>query len=101
MSPDDCGYVSPEQQARQRIDEMLERAGWVVQDYKAVNLYAGLGVAVRKLPTAVGPCRLTEPGRLTLTADSGAPLPEAMSRRTEPTHTANSPVLASATVEVR
>jgi type I restriction enzyme R subunit len=34
---------------------MLERAGWVVQDYKAVNLYAGVGVAVRELPTGVGP----------------------------------------------
>ena len=38
-----------------RIDAMLTRAGWVVQDYKAVNLYAGDGVAVRELPTASGP----------------------------------------------
>jgi type I restriction enzyme R subunit len=48
-------YIPPEQKARQRIDAMLERAGWVVQDYKAVNLYAGLGVAVRELPTGAGP----------------------------------------------
>jgi type I restriction enzyme R subunit len=48
-------YVPPEQKARQRIDAMLGRAGWVVQDYKAVNLYAGLGVAVRELPTGAGP----------------------------------------------
>jgi hypothetical protein len=34
---------------------MLEAAGWVVQDYKAVNLYAGLGVAVRELVTEAGP----------------------------------------------
>lgn len=51
----DSGYISPEQKARQRIDATLERAGWVVQDYKAVNLYAGLGVAVRELPTGSGP----------------------------------------------
>lgn len=31
---------------------MLAAAGWVVQDYQAVNLYAGTGVAVRELGTA-------------------------------------------------
>ena len=41
------GAGAPEQQAR---DDMLGRAGRVVQDYKAVNLYAGLGVAVREVP---------------------------------------------------
>jgi type I restriction enzyme R subunit len=55
MSPDNSGYIAPEQKARQRIDAMLERAGWVVQDYKSVNLYAGVGVAVRELPTGAGP----------------------------------------------
>lgn len=34
---------------------MLEAAGWAVQDYKAVNLYAGTGVAVRELVTNAGP----------------------------------------------
>lgn len=34
---------------------MLEAAGWVVQDYRAVNLYAGPGVAVRELVTNAGP----------------------------------------------
>ena len=34
-------YIAPENKARARIDEMLQRAGWVVQDYKSVNLYAG------------------------------------------------------------
>ena len=38
-------YIAPENKARARIDEMLQRAGWVVQDYKSVNLYAGVGVA--------------------------------------------------------
>lgn len=45
----------PEQRARVRIDEMLSVAGWVVQDYRSVNLYAGTGVAVRELVTDAGP----------------------------------------------
>ncbi|MDA8848162.1 DEAD/DEAH box helicase family protein [bacterium] len=48
-------YIKPEDKARIRIDEMLQRAGWVVQDYKAINLYAGTGVAVRELVTNAGP----------------------------------------------
>lgn len=49
MSPDENGYLAPEKMACQRIDTMLGRAGWVVQDYRSVNLYAGLEVAVREL----------------------------------------------------
>ncbi len=45
----------PQQRARVRIDEMLVAAGWVVQDYKRVNLAAGTGVAVRELVTDAGP----------------------------------------------
>lgn len=45
----------PERRARQKIDAMLRSAGWVVQDYRQVNLYASLGVAVRELPTEAGP----------------------------------------------
>ena len=48
-------YIAPENRARARIDDMLTRTGWVVQDYKSVNLYAGEGVAVRELVTAAGP----------------------------------------------
>ncbi len=48
-------YIDPEDRARIRIDDMLTRAGWMVQDYKAVNLYAGEGVAVRELVTNAGP----------------------------------------------
>src|SRR3990170_135884 len=40
--------MDPEQEARQLIDGLLARAGWVVQDTRAVNLYAGRGVAVRE-----------------------------------------------------
>jgi type I restriction enzyme R subunit len=41
-------YLSAEDRARTRIDAMLKDAGWVVQDAGAVNLSAGLGVAVRE-----------------------------------------------------
>jgi len=37
---------TPEQQARQTIDALLESCGWVVQDKDAVNLSAAPGVAV-------------------------------------------------------
>jgi len=55
MTPADESYIAPEQKARQRIDAMLQGAGWVVQDYKSVNLYAATGVAVRELVTNAGP----------------------------------------------
>jgi len=55
MGPVEDDYLLPEQRARQRIDAMLIAAGWVVQDYKSVNLYAGTGVAVRELVTNAGP----------------------------------------------
>lgn len=49
MSPADLDdYVQPEDKARMRIDEMVERAGWVVQDYQAINFCAGTGVALRQ-----------------------------------------------------
>jgi type I restriction enzyme R subunit len=55
MNPDEHDRLLPEQRARVKIDEMLAAAGWVVQDYMAVNLYAGIGVAVRELVTNAGP----------------------------------------------
>jgi hypothetical protein len=39
---------NPEQQARQEIDRMLVAAGWAVQDFKAANLQAARGVALRE-----------------------------------------------------
>jgi type I restriction enzyme R subunit len=41
---------APEQEARQQIDQLLQAAGWVVQDYKAANIHAGRGVALREFP---------------------------------------------------
>ena len=37
--------MTPEEEAREEIDNLLEAAGWQVQDYKNLNLGAALGVA--------------------------------------------------------
>lgn len=46
---------TPEQQARDSIDEKLKQAGWLIQDYREINLGVSLGVAVREHPTDTGP----------------------------------------------
>ncbi|MCX7794652.1 MAG: DEAD/DEAH box helicase family protein [Thermodesulfovibrionales bacterium] len=46
--------MTPEQEARKRIDSLLEKAGWVVQDYQRINLGISLGVAVREFPLKSG-----------------------------------------------
>jgi len=48
--------MTPEARARQKIDELLTAAGWVIQDRDEMNLGAGLGVAVREYPLSAGPC---------------------------------------------
>ncbi|WP_299462851.1 DEAD/DEAH box helicase family protein [uncultured Microscilla sp.] len=45
----------PEQIARDKIDQLLEQAGWAVQAKNKVNLNASQGVAVREYQTDVGP----------------------------------------------
>lgn len=47
--------MTPEQKAREIIDKKLEQSGWIIQDRKQLNLFAGLGVAVREFPTSTGP----------------------------------------------
>ena len=47
--------MSPEEQARLKIDDKLIQAGWVIQDMKQLNLGAAIGVAVREYPTDTGP----------------------------------------------
>ncbi|MCY4497118.1 MAG: DEAD/DEAH box helicase family protein, partial [Rhodospirillaceae bacterium] len=42
--------LTPEQQAREKIDEQLEACGWVVQDFASMNIHAARGVAVREYP---------------------------------------------------
>ena len=46
--------TTPEAQARQNIDAQLSACGWVIQDRKELNLYAGRGVAVREFPLETG-----------------------------------------------
>ena len=46
--------MTPEEQARQRIDAQLAAAGWVVQTKDKINLSAGVGVAVCELSFATG-----------------------------------------------
>ena len=46
---------SPEQKARDKIDLMLAKAGWVVQDKNKINFAAAQGSAVREYQTDVGP----------------------------------------------
>ena len=46
--------LTPEQQARERIDQMLLASGWTVQDKKPLNPSASLGVAVREYDTDTG-----------------------------------------------
>jgi type I restriction enzyme R subunit len=46
--------MTPEQKARQQIDILLKQCGWLIQDYRAVNLSAGPGIAVREVPMKEG-----------------------------------------------
>src|ERR1700733_7997110 len=49
MSP-----VQPEAKARKNIDRQLEQSGWLVQDYRQMNISAGPGVAIREFPLSTG-----------------------------------------------
>jgi type I restriction enzyme R subunit len=42
--------LRPEEEARKKIDALLELAGWKIQDYKNLNLGASVGIAVREFP---------------------------------------------------
>src|SRR4030067_1360135 len=46
--------MKPEEEARKKIDALLEVACWLVQEYKDLNLGAGVGVAVREFPVKAG-----------------------------------------------
>src|SRR5919106_1119211 len=45
---------SPEEQARQAIDDALQKAGWAVQDIQNVHVHAAKGVAIREFPLKTG-----------------------------------------------
>jgi type I restriction enzyme, R subunit len=40
--------MTPEDEALQKIDALLEQCGWIVQIQSEINLSAGSGIAVRK-----------------------------------------------------
>lgn len=47
-------HSTPEQQARETIDQLLIAAGWAVQDARAANPNAARGVAVREFAVGAG-----------------------------------------------
>lgn len=47
--------MTPEEKARQVIDQKLIEAGWDIQDLADLNVTVSLGVAVREFPTSTGP----------------------------------------------
>ncbi len=56
MPPTDpSDYLTPEANARAKIDEQLAACGWDVQDYRSAAVAAAQGVAVREVPTVSGP----------------------------------------------
>ncbi|HNR43744.1 MAG TPA: type I restriction-modification enzyme R subunit C-terminal domain-containing protein [Methanofastidiosum sp.] len=46
--------MNNEARAREEIDKMLSECGWIVQDYKMMDLGASRGVAVREFPLLTG-----------------------------------------------
>lgn len=46
--------MKPEEKARQQIDGLLQQCGWLIQDYKKVDLSAGTGIAIREVPMKEG-----------------------------------------------
>lgn len=48
--------MNPEQQARAQIDALLMQCGWTIQDYAALDLSAGRGIALREVPLKSGRC---------------------------------------------
>ena len=45
---------TPEQEARETIDKMLDQSGWDVQDVDNVNIHASKGVSIREFPLNPG-----------------------------------------------
>ncbi|HEX7516311.1 MAG TPA: type I restriction-modification enzyme R subunit C-terminal domain-containing protein [Chthoniobacterales bacterium] len=47
---------TPEEIARQNIDALLQECGWVIQNYKQLDLSAGRGIAIREVRLKEGRC---------------------------------------------
>src|ERR1700751_2110243 len=45
---------APEALARKHIDTLLTECGWLIQDYKQLDLSAGRGIAIREVPLKRG-----------------------------------------------
>ena len=45
---------APEALARKNIDKLLTECGWIIQDYKQLDLSAGRGIAIREVPLKRG-----------------------------------------------
>ncbi len=48
--------MTPEQQAREKIDAQLLASGWAVQDRTKIDFSAGRGIALRDVPLKSGTC---------------------------------------------
>ena len=48
------GVKTPEQKARDAIDQQLFQAGWLIQNRDEINLSAGRGIAIREFKMADG-----------------------------------------------
>jgi len=46
--------MKPEEKAREKIDQLLEAAGWKIQNRRELNLGASLGIAIREFPLEYG-----------------------------------------------
>jgi len=46
--------MTPEQKARQKIDQQLQQCGWIVQSIADLDISAGMGVAVREFQLTTG-----------------------------------------------
>ena len=46
--------MTPEEKARQQIDQLLDSAGWKIQNLRELNLGASTGIAVREFPLKSG-----------------------------------------------
>ena len=46
--------MTSEQEARERIDKLLEAAGWTVRYPADANIHAARGVAIREFPLKSG-----------------------------------------------
>lgn len=60
---------APEAHARQKIEELLIAAGWLLQDYRALNLGDAKGTSLREVPLDSGRCTYRHHRRFTRAAN--------------------------------